>query len=200
MEVKDKLMYHFHALGCYDDLWQLGKIININQNFISNFFKEFNTFSGSVIKNGQKQFLLNLINDFFANKYDKVEALALLDASKEILEQVFILQREYTLEQVRQKYYPNLPSRKNSVWVCDEQSKLYWQQVFSNSYYQRELLAVKLNGILFKSSNYLLPKMGMDFTEMEDQAHKYWNPSNTLENNFQAEYLFQGKLEIVKKL
>ena len=61
-------------------------------------------------------------------------------------------------------------------------------------------MLVKLNGNLFKSSDYLLPKMGMDFKEMENQAHKYWNPTDNLENQEQAEYLFQGKLEIVRKL
>ena len=32
MEVKDKIMYHYHKLGLYDDIWQVGNEIIIDDN------------------------------------------------------------------------------------------------------------------------------------------------------------------------
>ena len=34
MEVKDKIMYHYHKLGFYDDIWQIGNEIIVDDNFI----------------------------------------------------------------------------------------------------------------------------------------------------------------------
>ena len=36
MKVKDKIMYHYHKLGLYDDIWQVGNELVVDDNF--NFF------------------------------------------------------------------------------------------------------------------------------------------------------------------
>ena len=41
MEVKDKIMYHYHRLGIYDDIWQVGNEIIVDDNF--------NSYCGSII-------------------------------------------------------------------------------------------------------------------------------------------------------
>ena len=41
MEVKDKIMYHYHRLGIYDDIWQVGNEITVDDNF--------NSYCGSIV-------------------------------------------------------------------------------------------------------------------------------------------------------
>ena len=48
MEVKDKVMYHYHKLGIYDDIWQVGNELTVDDNFDSYYSSIIDKFSTSV--------------------------------------------------------------------------------------------------------------------------------------------------------
>lgn len=48
MEVKDKVMYHYHKLGIYDDIWQVGNELTVDDNFDSYYSSIIDKFSTGV--------------------------------------------------------------------------------------------------------------------------------------------------------
>ncbi len=202
MDVKNKIMYHYHDTNVFNELWHVGNVFTIDNTFLANYIAVMDKFSTSVTcVNGETLRLDTLIRNCLKNKdLDIATAKELLIAASTMLKDVNTIQREYILEEVRRKYYGYLPSRKHAIWVCDEQSKDYWQKVLHLES-KLELYQVKLNGNLFKSSASLLPRLGTTAEEQREAAHRYWHhESLSDEEEIKSEYLFQGRLEIVKKL
>ena len=48
MKVKDKVMYHYHKLGIYDDIWQVGNELIVDDNFDSYYSSIIDKFSTGV--------------------------------------------------------------------------------------------------------------------------------------------------------
>lgn len=64
-----------------------------------------------------------------------------------------------------------------------------------------ELYQVNITGNLFKSSDYYISKDNLTMLEMMEQSKKYWKPEFDKEETFVGtEYLFQGKLKILRRL
>jgi len=118
------------------------------------------------------------------------------DASK-FLKWYATVQREMVLEQVRKKLYPNLPSRKNSIWLCDSNQIEFWKEKLGN---RGELFKVLVTGELFKTSDVFIPDDEMNILEMYEIAKKYWNPDFSDIDDSKTEYLFKGKIKVLEKI
>ena len=130
MEVSDKIMYHYHRLGIYDDIWQAGKRITVDDNFNSYCGSIVDKFSTSVkCKNGM--FSLERIIDSYLDigieNIDLETITNLLKTSSGIITNANMYSRELMLEQYRKENNPDLPSRLHSIWLADKKSLNFWE-------------------------------------------------------------------------
>ena len=218
MQVENLEMYHFHTKNIHDNLWKKGNVIEIDENYKSDFItgyercstyysrgtnktthELFDTLYYNIDRLDNPEFIEELMN--LSNDDIKEYAKGLrryLGTATTIFRGYLIRDREYILESVRQKYYPDLPSRYNSIWVCDEKSKDFWNSHLASN---KVLYNVSLTGNLFKSSDEFIPDYRQELFVMEELAHKYWNPKfETEEQENKAEYLFQGNVRVLKRI
>lgn len=178
MKFVNKTMYHFHKKGVMDNMWKVGNNFFIDENFQNNL--------GEGIVPIDKD--LSLIDK-------KIEYYKLIQSQESAC---YI--REAMLELYREIYHPELISRMNCVYVCDEKSLLYWSNFLFGMY---DLFRVTLNGEAFKSCSKFLPDMKelYTFEELKEQIENYWEPNFSDSNNdYFAEYLFQGHIYVNEKL
>lgn len=216
MKVKNKEMYHIHRNGVYDDIWQVGNEVIVDEDFITLFNSDRDVPSGVRCKDGSissldrfiekvikgldtDEKILNLkqlSDEEFVNK-GKYFYYMLKDCMVKI-RSLALKNREEALEAVRKEKYPKLPSRYHCIWVCNEENLDFW---LSKLRKDSIIYKVELNGELFKSSDSFLPEDGEKKENQKIEADKYWNPKFTDDDQERtAEYLFQGKVKILEKL
>lgn len=213
MEVKDKIMYHYHKQGIYDEMWQPGNELTVDDNFRSFYSKILEIFTTGVRYNDNKVRSLDRIIDYYLEEYknkkmDEELVKQIFVATKKIIIQTNACRREFALEQIRKELYPHLPSRLHSIWLTDKDNLDFWQsnlvtkETIKNNPDFLRLYEVNITGNLFKSSDYYIPDDELTMLQMMEQSRKYWNPDFI--NNEKAlrgtEYLFQGKLKILRRI
>ena len=135
MEVKDKVMYHYHQLGIHDDIWQPGNILIVDNNFDSNLSGILKKFGTDVITTDQsRQSFDRIIKYYIENMNPDSEMLIrLLTEARGIIRNTNLYKREFALEEYRKIHYPHLPSRKHSIWMADEKQLEFWKTQFRKS-------------------------------------------------------------------
>ncbi len=204
MEVNNKIMYHFNN-GIYSDIWQVGNDIDTtDKNFISNFYNFILNFSTSIcVNNDDKKELLPLevlIDKYLKENYDKQAYIELLEIASGFLKNFELSKRELVLEEYRKKYYPNLPSRKKCIWLCETKQLLYWKNKLDIESKKGSLFKVSVTGNLFKSSDQFLPNKEMSILQIYENAKKYWDPDFSVIDEKKIEYLFDGRVKILQKI
>lgn len=203
MEVKDKIMYHYHRLGIYDDIWQVGNELLVDNNF--------NSFCGSIVdkfttavkcENGifsLEKIIDKYLNDISIENVDLKTITNLLKASSAIITKADMYNRELMLEKYRKENNPKLPSRLHSIWLADKESLNFWKEQL-NGGRKLKLYRVSVTGNLFKSSDSFIPDDELTAKEMYEASSAYWNPVFSEEDLCKAEYLFQGKVKVLEKI
>ena len=203
MEVKNKVMYHYHKLGLYDDIWQVGNKIMVDSNF--------NSFCGSIVdkfttavkcENGifsLEKIIDKYLNDISIENVDLKTITKLLKASSAIITKADMYNRELMLEKYRKENNPKLPSRLHSIWLADKESLNFWEGQL-NGRRKLKLYRVSVTGNLFKSSDSFIPDDELTAKEMYEASSAYWNPVFSEEDLCKAEYLFQGKVKVLEKI
>ena len=203
MKVKDKVMYHYHKLGIYDDIWQVGNEIIVDNNF--------NSFCGSIVdkfttavkcENGiikKKKIIDEYLDDIGIENVDLKTITNLLKASSDIITKADMYNRELMLEKYRKENNPKLPSRLHSIWLADKESLNFWEGQL-NGRRKLKLYRVSVTGNLFKSSDSFIPDDELTAKEMYEASSAYWNPVFSEEDLCKAEYLFQGKVKVLEKI
>lgn len=201
MEVKDKIMYHYHRLGIYDDIWQIGNEIIVDDNFNSYYGSIIDKFSTGVkCVNGifsLDRVIDEYIDDIGLGNVDLNTIEDLLKCSSLIIKNINIYNRESMLEKYRKENNPKLPSRLHSIWLADKESLSFWKGQFSG---KLKLYRVSITGELFKSSDDFIPDDELTAKEMYETSSNYWNPTFKEEDLCKAEYLFQGKVKVLEKI
>ena len=203
MKVKDKVMYHYHKLGIYDDIWQVGNELLVDNNF--------NSFCGSIVdkfstaikyKNGLVPLEIIIdkyLDDIGIENVDLKTITNLLKDSRAIITNANMYNRELMLENYRKENNPNLPSRLHSIWLADKESLNFWKEQLEKRK-KLVLYRVSVTGNLFKSSDSFIPDDELTAKEMYQVSSKYWNPVFSEEDLCKAEYLFQGKVKVLEKI
>ncbi len=203
MEVIDKIMYHYHRLGIYDDIWQVGNEIIVDNNF--------NSYCGSIVdkfstgvkcKNGLVPLEIIIdkyIDDIGVENIDLETIANLLKDSSAIITKANMYNRELMLEKYRKEHNPDLPSRLHSIWLADKKSLNFWEGQL-NGRRKLKLYRVSVTGNLFKSSDSFIPDDELTSKEMYEASSNYWNPTFKEEDLCKAEYLFQGKVKVLEKI
>ncbi len=203
MKVKDKVMYHYHKLGIYDDIWQVGNELLVDNNF--------NSFCGSIVdkfttavkcENGifsLEKIIDKYLNDISIENVDLKTITNLLKASSAIITKADMYNRELMLEKYRKENNTKLPSRLHSIWLADKESLNFWKEQL-NGGRNLTLYRVSVTGNLFKSSDSFIPDDELTAKEMYQVSSKYWNPVFSEDDLCKAEYLFQGKVKVLEKI
>lgn len=211
MEVKDKIMYHYHKNDFFDDMWHEGSAIDVDNNFNSvwyNNVKHFNIGVDSINKNNEESVSsFNHVIDYYLEeeRFDKLienkEFLRkLLSTAKGIISNTGVCLVENALEKYRQDFFENLPSRNHSIWLADESGLKFWQDSLGEKE-NLTLYKVSVTGTLFKSSDEFIPNSYLTFDEMYEQAKEYWHPDfSKMTDESRIEYLFQGKMKVLTKV
>ena len=129
--------------------------------------------------------------------------IAMLEKSASLLEETSVAMREVKLEEYRRKNHPELPSRLHSIWFTDPSCLKFWEEDLHKNNNKGNLTLYKLqvNGNVFKSRSFYLPRTYFTEKQMYDQAKFYWEPQ--MDSNmdyYDVEYLFQGKVKILEKV
>ena len=203
MEVKDKVMYHYHKLGIYDDKRQVGNELVVDNNF--------NSFCGSIVdkfttavkcENGifsLEKIIDEYLDDIGIENVDLNTITNLLKASSDIITKADMYNRELMLEKYRLENKSNLPSRLHSIWLADKESLNFWEEQLEKRK-KIVLYRVSVTGDLFKSSDSFIPDDELTAKEMYEASSAYWNPIFKEEDLCKAEYLFQGKVKVLEKI
>jgi len=203
-KVKNLIMYHFHDKNKYDDLWQVGNVIdNTSENFINDFCGSGENYCPGLDGDGEDYYLVDGILyylDLLENgtNFSNEKAIVVLqDIRKGIINYQTTI-RELALEEVRKDYYPNRISRKNCIWLCSKAQLEFWKEEFSKR--KISLYKVEVTGEIFKTNEGLLPRTRDSYISMLNDAHKYWNPKLSEVDEENMEYLFRGKIRVLEKL
>lgn len=212
MEVKDRVMYHFHKKNIHDEMWHDGSEITVDDNFDGHLLKISSEFNTNVNGNSFEKYLRIFLDkeksksifEGIISSYNKrKELLELLELARDIIWDTNIFKREMALEEVRKKHFPNLPSRRHCIWVCDDKAKDFWSRSLVPAHISSHTLSlfeVSLTGKLFKSAENLLPGDNLSYEECLDASFNYWNPDQSKIDEERAEYLFNGKLKVLKNV
>lgn len=182
--VKDLILYQIVKSWHY----AVGDKIVFNENTITGQYKK-------VYQTKYQIDNLRLANIFYykANKKlvkKNIKQLAI------VCDDYDLLVRELAVEKIRKEFYPNLPSRLHCMYLS-----LFKDTAVNNFEKSKEkhlqVVAVKLNGKIFRCGNYMLDRNGGSFNDYELMAHNYWSQTNVLDENVK-EILFEGEAEIVE--
>ena len=107
---------------------------------------------------------------------------------------------ETIFEEVRQQYFPELPSRQKCLWVIPHTVSLneavqYWNKFLSTEQ-KPKLSQLNCSGkIFYADSTFVSPTTIGNFPEYRKRAYKYW--SGVVENPLAVEGLFIGKIKVI---
>lgn len=198
MLVENKEMFHFHKDNAYNNIWKQGNVIDNEKNYISDFYKRLLNFCANVeTTKGDYEHFSYIIAGYLKEDQDKEMYIRMLKDAKIFLEQYALVQREMVLEQIRKEAFPDLISRKNAIWLCDENQISFWQRNLGNN--KLNLFKVSVTGNLFRTSDVYLPDRDMNIIDSIKCAYNYWNPNFKNIDDNKTEYLFQGKLKVLEK-
>ena len=203
MEVKDKVMYHYHKLGIYDNIWKEGNELIVDNTFNSYYGRIIKNFNTAVKCNNGSVSLEMIIEKFLKEigieNIDLKTIEYLLKDSLAIITNTNIFNRELMLEDFRKDFFINLPSRLHSIWLTDDKSLGFWKEKLGSSK-KLVLYKVSLTGKIFKSSDAFIPDNNLTVKEMYEASSAYWNPVFNEDDLCKAEYLFQGKVKVLEKI
>ncbi|MBQ9024416.1 MAG: DUF2441 domain-containing protein [Bacilli bacterium] len=203
MEVNNKEMYHYHHSHLYKDIWKPGNEFIVDDNFETSFLNILKYYSSAVTTiTGNKNAFNRTIQRYLEENQDKETYIMLLKEARRIISGANMFTREMALEEVRKQKYPELPSRKHSIWLCEKKGLDFWaNQLVREQQSKLDLYKVLVTGNLFKSSDSFLPEDYYTYENMLKSADGYWNPKfENEEQEEKAEYLFQGKVKILEKV
>ena len=118
------------------------------------------------------------------------------EKDRTIEEYDFII-RELAAEEVRQKEFPNFPSRLRCLWLCED-IKDCKKRVAT---YRRlgkkvdQIVKVELNGKILNVNPENLPKSRKTYNEYMQCARKFFTDNEKRENSV---IMFTGKLKVIK--
>ncbi len=201
MFVENKEMFHFNNSEKRKDIWVVGNQIDTTKNYVSDFWNDGLYFSGKVnVTNGGMDPFYEVINTYLKKEQDNETYIKMLKEASRLLNCYSILQRELVLEEVRKRFFSELPSRKNSLYLCDCNQLEHWKDKLTIPGKNLDLFKVEVTGELFKSNDILLPDNSESINTMFEQAKKYWKADLTDISDEESEYLFNGKIKVLEKI
>lgn len=187
-EERKRILYHISDLKD----WKIGDIIESGA-FENRFWKRCKTFDKQVSVNGNIMSVFDMIDRFSTFDVTEDNINFLYDNLKTISKETAFYIREQVFEDVREREYPNLPSRQKCLWVTGKEKIPYWKTIHSSG--TQYLLTLELEGDLFCGDDYWLTANTFSSEVYEERAKHYWTGEKSSSPN--EEYLFCGKATVV---
>ena len=200
MQVENKTMYHIHTPNKYDEMWQEGNELIIDDNFYSECGLSIPYFNTDVVSSDGS--LISIVGPLRKYLDEGIEKLT-MEEIKTIFEDVYRIlynnnrtKCEAALEICRIEKFKLCPSRLHSLLVTDKDNLDYWLNILNG----KEIYELNLTGTLFKTSDIYIPDDNLSLVQAIKAAESYWNPNFTEEAEEKKEYLFQGTALIKRKI
>ncbi len=193
MDVKDLVLYQVAT----DRDYKVGDRLTFDQTTPNGQY--FRTFETSFRVNGTRP--SNIIYDALKKFNKKIKPTETLVSLANTFENYDIMLRELALEQVRQKSFPDKPSRLHCMYLSMTKEialKNIDSMVKNNTRGAKifQVVAVKLNGNLHKAAG-RVTRESESFNHYAEKAVEYWSQTD-LKDEDVMEVLFEGEAEIVE--
>lgn len=195
MNIENEEFFHIHRFRINGDNWKKGETIVFKNKL--NYFTEYY----DAVKIGHddgESFLYtrNALHRFINgnNEYRNKEINNIFNLCNSAINELTTLIRELIFEEIRKISFPELPSRKSCIWVCDKQSvKQWWKKLDGN----KKILRLSLTGTMHVGSEEYLSNDTFPLELFRQNALNYWQGKNS--NNIESqEILFEGYLKILE--
>lgn len=200
MQVENKTMFHIHTPNEYDEIWQEGNELIIDDTFYSECGLSIPYFNTNVVcSDGSLISIVGPLRKYLDEGIEKLTMEEIKTILKDVYRIIYNANRtkcEAALEICRREKFKLCPSRLHSIWVTDKDNLDYWVNILRG----KEIFELNLTGTLFKTSDIYIPDDNLSLVQAIKAAESYWNPNFTEEAEKKKEYLFQGNALIKRKI
>lgn len=198
-------LYHIRKYKDEIDNYKVGQILEFNKDKPNQLRQEALDFDGYYLDKIKENINywepLEHIFNIDLNEVDRNRLRRMKDSLEVFVHNEKIFKRESILEEIRREYYSGLPSRYNCMWVTDEECIDSWMKLLEERDLNMSVFKIELDGNLFATTDELLPDPVIKTKDIYEQAHRYWNPTESdLNNSIKREYLFEGTAKIIRKV
>lgn len=184
-QVYNKILYHISR----ENSWVIGQILTVGKEE-NPFWSKCKDYSPMVILGEKSIPLRKLLKQCQEPPFPPSEENFqwLYEQLKNMSQEFAFYVREQTFEDVREQYYPELPSRYCCLWLAEKDTIPYWKTMDNCP---RSLLELELQGTLFCGDEYWLHTDSLSSCEYTKRAHHFWRGEMSQEPR--KEYMFCGK-------
>lgn len=202
MHIKNETYFHIHRIGPWSDRWKVGSTIFWGQKEINNFnrwydnnvlAKDFNDGAGMFSAKAALNKFLSFQRDYQNNNYEGI-----INFAYEVINEQSMFIRESLFEEVRKNYFPNLPSRKTCIWICEENAVEYWWKRLHGDKINHKILQIEVTGTLHKADQKHLINDTLSHNKIRTNAFNYWTGTDG-NNPLEEELLFEGVIKVLNE-
>ena len=152
MFVKNAVYYHLHKENAYSQLWMPGNQIDFTQKRPNKFFAFYSKAHFTFPFRGEHFYPNKLIHYVNQPGFELTieETKSILGFMKTVILENSIFLRETVFEEVRSQYFPGLPSRKNCIWVFEEDATSFGVR---NSVVSKDFCVSNLQALFMLQTN-----------------------------------------------
>lgn len=196
MKVKDLVLYQVAT----DRNYKVGDILTFNKDIPNGQYNRVycSDYRLNEMRPSDEMYLA------IKRKFKKFKSKNDIYSIAHILEYYDVTIKELALEEVRKKYFPNLPSRLHCMYLSiNKDISLHNIKSMANNREKNgkffQVVAVKLNGIIFKAGKVYVNREAKSYEYYTEKAKKYWSQKGLKDEEIK-EVLFEGTAEIVEIL
>lgn len=199
MHTKNQTLFHIHRIGSWSDRWKVGSTIfwgqketnNFNRWYDDTFFaKDFDDGDGKLFAKTALNKFLSLPDAYKQKNYDEIVRFA-----HHVINEQSIFIRETLFEEVRNNYFPQLPSRKTCIWVCEKEAVSYWWSKIDGN---KKIFQLEVTGTLHKADQKHLINDTLPHNQTRTNAFNYWTGADG-NKPIEEELLFEGAIKVLKE-
>lgn len=112
------------------------------------------------------------------------------------LKEYGILIRELIYEEIREKNFSDLPSRRHCIWLCDIEGLEFWK---NNLEAGAKIYEVEATGNIHEAYEDSLDDNNINYKTLSNLAKEYWSGQGG-KRSCAKEYLLEGKIVILNEL
>jgi hypothetical protein len=197
MYIKGEEYYHLHNKNVYSDVWAVDNSLNFSNRALNSFNYYYEKYSPRINVNGMDYPPIKALEILQDGLYSRTPQYAeyLVGKFKDIITDLGLYIREELFEEVRENYFPGLPSRKTCIWVLEKKAIRYWSEILGKDF---ELYKLELTGIMHKADQKHLSCEIISHEEWRRRAFNYWTGVDN-RNPVEEELLFEGIVKIKEK-